>query len=433
MAIFININPKFITDAIHSAKSRVIYAAPALDEAIASALINTAKKIGYESVSVLLDISENVFRCGYGNIDGVTLLNEEGISIKDATGIRIGVLICDNEGLIFSLPPQLIEAGSKEETHPNGMRVNLQQINEIISAILPKEKIDNNLNSKTEKTEIKPVESEIIKKLLPDDLIQEIGKSEVSLEKIQNIEKALTDNPPQKFDIARKVQVFSTAIEFVELKLTGCEIQRHTVQIPTELLVGDIDSETKKQLKAGFNIIEKSSSLSGDSIRNEVNKIRKDYTKSIPKYGNILLKSNKTKFNEEITKLKESVKTFQLEVKENLEAEISKAKTNLAEMLVPAITNKPPAELKMQVINGSPTEEQVKKYIEIKLDSIFPKAEDITTAMSIECVIKAITYETISDDDFQKQILKVYPLIPWEKMFEEYNAAPEKNKLKPII
>ena len=368
MAIFKNINSRFIADTIHSAKSRVIYAAPALDEAIASALINVAKKIGQDSVSVLLDISENVFRCGYGDIDGVTLLNEEGVSIKDATGIRIGVLISDNEGFIFSLPPQLIEAGSKEETQPNGMRVSLQQVNEIINAILPKENIENNRNSKIEQTETKPVESEIVQESLRDNPIQEIGKNKVSLERIQNIQKSLTDNPPQKFDIARKVQIFSTAIEFVELKLTGCEIQRHTVQIPTELLVGDIDSETKKQLKAGFNIIEKSSSLSGDSIRNEVNKIRKIYTKSIPKYGNIILKSSKTQFNEALTKLKDSVKTFQLEVKANLEAEISKAKTNLAEMLTPAITNKPPTELKMQVLNGSPTEEQLILWMKQQLN-----------------------------------------------------------------
>lgn len=391
-----------MADAIHAAKSRVIYAAPALDEVVASALINTVYKIKRENVKVLLDISENVFRCGYGNIEGITLLQENNISIKEATGIRIGVLVCDNTGLVFSQPPLLIEAGKENPEQPNAMRVSLDQVNDIISAIIPPEPVEN-----------KPQQQ------------PEIGKRLVSSVKIETIQKALNENPPQEFDISRKIQVFSTAIEFVELKLTGCEIQRHTVQIPTELLVGDIDLVTRKQLKAGFNIIEKNSSLSGDSIRDEINKIRKDYTKSIPKYGNILLKSNKQQFNDAIIELKKGITTFQVNVESDLESEIKKARTKLANMLSPAIKAKPPAELKNQVMNDIPTDEQVEKFLELKLNSIFPKAENIIKAMSVECVFKAITYETISHEDFQKQIQEAYPLIDWGMLFEEYNAAPE--------
>jgi hypothetical protein len=395
-----------MANIIHSAKSRVIYVAPALDEVVASALINTAKKIGFDSVSVLLDISENVFRCGYGNIEGVSLLNDNNVTIKEVTGIRIGVLIYDNEGVVFSQPPLLIEAGREDETQPNGIRVTSEQANEIVNAIIPKKYIEKN------------------RKLTP-----EIGKTDVNLEKIKNIQKVLTDNPAQKFDIARKVHVFSTAFEFVELKLTGCEIQRHTVKIPTELLVGNVDLATKKQLKAGFNIIEKNSTISGDSIRDEVNKIRKDYTKSIPKYGNILLKSNKKQFNEAIVTLKKSIKDFQSKVKENLDAEIKKALTELIIMLAPAIQTNPPTELKTQVLDGTPTEEQVKQYIYIKLKNIFPSAESMTKAMSVDCIFKAVTYEAIFlDDDFQKQIRDAYSLIDWDKMLEEYNAAPDCNK-----
>ena len=395
-----------MANIIHSAKSRVIYAAPALDEVVANALINTANKIGFDSVSVLLDISENVFRCGYGNIEGVTLLNNNNVTIKEVAGIRIGVLIYDNEGVVFSQPPLLIEAGREDEAQPNGIQVTSEQANEIVNAIIPKLDIENN------------------KKPTP-----EIGKTDVSLGKIQNIQKVLTDNPAQKFDIARKVQVFSTAIEFVELKLTGCEIQRHTVKIPTELLVGNVDLATKKQLKAGFNIIEKNSSISGDSIRDEVNKIRTNYFQPIPKYGNTLLKSSKDKFNKDLAALQESIKSFQKEVKANLETEIATAQTNLVEMLAPAIKANPPKDLLGGIQTNTPTEAQVKKYIELKLKNIFPSADSMTKAMSVDCIFKAVTYEAIFlDNDFQKQISDAYPLIEWDKMLEEYNAAPDCNK-----
>jgi hypothetical protein len=93
MSIFLNVNPKYLADVIHSAKTKVIYASPGLDEVIASAIINTAKKIGIENTTVLLDVSDCVMRYGYGNIEGVTLLEENKIPIKEAKGLRISTVI----------------------------------------------------------------------------------------------------------------------------------------------------------------------------------------------------------------------------------------------------------------------------------------------------------------------------------------------------
>ena len=111
MPVFININSRYLADKIHSSGERVIYVSPGIDEVIASALINVSKKIGVDKVAVLLDVSESVLRYGYGNIDGITLLKENDIPIKNAGGTRIGALICDNEGVIFTPTPLLIEAG----------------------------------------------------------------------------------------------------------------------------------------------------------------------------------------------------------------------------------------------------------------------------------------------------------------------------------
>ncbi|HJX35763.1 MAG TPA: hypothetical protein VJ280_02260, partial [Dehalococcoidales bacterium] len=84
-----------------------------------------------------------------------------------------------------------------------------------------------------------------------------------------------------------------------------------------------------------------------------------------------------------------------------------------------------PLELLNQIQTDEPADEDVKKYIELKLSNIFPSAESMTKAMSVDCVIKAVTYETILDQEFQDQIRAAYPLINWNKMFEEYSAAPE--------
>jgi hypothetical protein len=349
MSVFLNINSSFLADKIHSANSKVIYASSGIDEVVASALINVSKKIGVESISVLLDVSENVMRYGYGNIEGVTLLNEYHIPIRDAEGLRIGALIYDDEGIIFTSTPLLIEAKKKRSTQPNAIKASPEQVQDIINALAP---LDKDLNS----PESNPA--------------PEIGKVQTSVQQIKKVNNSIIDNPPQKFDVERSVQVYSTAIEFVELKLKGCEIQRHTVSIPVNLLIGKTDSITKKQLKAGFNIIEEGSSLSGDPIRNKLNELKKTYIKSIPIFGNVLLKRNKKEFDQHVEALKKDISEFKKQVEKELGDEIKKARDRLMKMLTPAITENPPDDLSLQIQGENPTSEQVEKYLKLNLDHI---------------------------------------------------------------
>ena len=400
MSVFLTIDSRYIADKIHSAQSKVIYVSPGLDEVVASALINTAKRIGLDNVTVIVDVSQKVCRFGYGIIDGITLLQENRIPIKEAPGIRIGALVYDSCGLIISPTPLLIEAGSEDQSAPNAMTVTSDQVKKIIDSVIPPDSTKSNQQP-------------------------EIGATEASAAKIEKVHQALVENPPQKFDLARKVQVFSTQIEFVEIKLRGCEIQRHTVSLPTDLLVGKVDISTKRQLRAGFTIIEKGSRLSGDSIRNELNELKKMFTRPIPKYGNVLLKSKKKLFNEAVKNLEDSIEKFQKDVEKNLKDELKKARERLQKMLVPAMTKNPPVDLSAQIQGDNPTKEQVDRYLLLRIDDIFPSAEDITKAMSLDCIIKAVTYETISDEGFQDHIKRAYPLIDWDEMYEEYDAARE--------
>jgi uncharacterized small protein (DUF1192 family) len=153
----------------------------------------------------------------------------------------------------------------------------------------------------------------------------------------------------------------------------------------------------------------------------------KTQTKIIPKYGHVLLKSHKSLFIKSVEELKDQISVFQEEVKAGLQDEIAKAKDRLLNMLIPAVTENPPDDLRSQVINGKPSEEQVKQYVNNRLKAIFPTAEKLINAMSLSCVFKAVTYETISSEDFQKSIKEAYPLIPWDEMFDEYDAARESN------
>ncbi len=406
MSVFLNITPKYLAELIHSARARVVYAAAGVDDVVASALINVAKKVGLDNVLVVLDVAENVLRFGYGNIDGITLLQEEGITIKKSDGLRIGALIYDDKGLIFSSTPLLIEAGKSGksevtgEPHANAIHMTDDQAENIVTALVHQKTSDNSADTEPE-----------------------IGIKYADAREINEIIEEIDKNPPQSFDLSRQVQIFGTIIEFVEIKLTGCEIQRHTVSIPTELIAGEVDSQMKKQLTTGYKIIEKSSDLSGDTIRLEVNQLRKSYTKKIGMYGSVLLKSKKSEFEKDVDKIRGEIKAFQESLEKKLSKEIEESRCRLSDLLTPNVQRNPPSDLSGQIIEKTPTFDQAKQYVEKKLKEIFPSADAVIEKMSLEYIMKGVTHELLLKKEFHDKVMTAYPLIRWEDMLDEYTAA----------
>ena len=401
MSIFLNIKPKHLIEFIHSARHRVIYVAPGVDIEIASALINTTRKLGGDNVLIALDVSENVLRFGYGDISGITLLKEQSVSIKDIGGLRIGILIHDNEGLVFTPTPLVIETNKTGRARFNAVSTTPEQVKDILAISELKKLLSDPGNSESE------IES----------------KKELE-EKIEKIERAIKENPPQQFDVERNVRVFSTLIEFVEIRLKKCDIQRHTVSIPSNLLVGNVDKEIERRLRTTFGIVGGKSNLSSKSLHEKVNKLKGLYMKYIPEYGYVLLKSKKDEFLRELDNVRKKVENFQKKVESKLDDEITETKKTLTEILTPAVKENPPVDLLSGIMGDKPTEEQVKKYLEIQLNQHLPRAENVVKNMSLDCIFKGVTHETISNQKFQKNIRKAYPLINWDEMMKEYDAAP---------
>lgn len=397
---FINLTTRMIVDFINSAGSRVMYASPGLDRNIARSLISAAYRIGTDNVIVLLDVAENVCRFGYGDVDGMSLLRKNEITIRQVDGLRIGTLICDNNGWIFTPTPLLIETEKDDINQPNAIRLSPDQIKSIMHTVAKENGIGN---------------------ILFND------------NKLDSIKKSLEINPPLSFDIARQVRVFNSAIEFVEIKLQGCEIQRHTVKIPPELLVGEIDRQTARRLKAGFKIIENNSKLSGHYLRRRVKYLRDRYTREIQRYGRTLLKTKKEQFIDEIESIRYKIKEFQEEIKNKLKKEIEESKVRLINILTPIVNNNPPKELLGQIPNDKPTDKQIEMYLKSEMEKIFPSEEVIITEMSLVYITKGVTYETVRDEAFQKQVQKAYPLIEWKKLFEEFGAMGESEGMDSDI
>ena len=336
-------------------------------------------------------------------------MRKEKVRIREEGGLRIGTLICDQEGFCFSPTPLLIASGKAGgSTGVNAVVLSRDQVRKVTSAVLP------GMHEKESKVE--------------DIQQSEVGAKYADDEKIKEIKVNIDQNPPRQFDVERKARVFNTQFEFVELCLKGCNVEKHTIKIPPKLLLDQLGkSDAEKQLKATWSLFNKQSKISSKGIRDKKDELLKRYTKQLPKYGRVLLKAKKKEFEEELNSIKDDVKELQKDLEAKLGDEIKKAKERLIDLLFSSLVKNSPDDLRMQIPSGKPTEEQTRKWLEKELDEVFPSPEKVIKKMSLEYIYKGITYETAKDEIFQKNVKKAYSFIEWDDLFKEYDAAQEAN------
>jgi hypothetical protein len=61
------------------------------------------------------------------------------------------------------------------------------------------------------------------------------------------------------------------------------------------------------------------------------------------------------------------------------------------------------------------------------LSYVFPTQSGLITEMSLDVQFRDVTYETLKEDGFARQLCKVYPQVGWDKPFSQFDAARERD------
>ena len=163
-----------------------------------------------------------------------------------------------------------------------------------------------------------------------------LGNDQIASQ-IASVKNDLEANPSQKFDLARKVRVFNSFIEFVELEVLGTEVSRRTVTIPSHLLAV-ADARTREQLHATFRLVPAHDKLSGEAIDKDRKLLTKRFLHVIPRYGTVVLRRDKEAFESGIKDLEAAVAQFAQAVREEIQRAIDKNREELVKSLLPALS-----------------------------------------------------------------------------------------------
>ncbi|MCG6535486.1 MAG: hypothetical protein L7F78_12530, partial [Syntrophales bacterium LBB04] len=318
---------------------------------------------------------------------------KRGSAIHEQPGVRIALLIADDMTLFYAPTPLLIEGGSDTQVRPNAVKLNLVPTD--IAKDMGLEKAGEGAT---------------------------IGKSVISPAKIMEASNDLVRNPPMKFDIARKVRVFNSQIEFVEFELRGHQIGKRKVNIPSDLLGLAKDDKTKKLLHSSFQLIDdEDAKISGKEITEHKERIANDFLVNLPNFGNVILRSKKEEFEAAVDGLKKHIEGFQKELEAKLQKAIDKNRAALVHALAPGVIAQTPGRWK-KFLPSNPSPDDIRQVLDCELSDHFGSAERNLKKIDVSLIFKGVTYETLNNPEFVKAVKKRMPIL---KLYEEYDAAKE--------
>ena len=438
MSTFCAIDDNALIGLIRSAQKRIVFVAPGLHKNVAEALGKRFKEVDKLDVTVVIDADEEVCRIGYGDEEGLRLLNEYArqnfIGLRAQPGLRVGVLLVDEQPLIWSPTPRSVEQPPSSDSHkdspfataqdlmPNGLMLGPNPAKQLAKAIAAEGSNSN------------PMESEV-------------GKRAVSPEQVEKTLNELKKNPPIDVDLARITRVFSTKLQFVELEVKGAKLSKTQLTIPSELLNADAKGDLKELIQSRLRafadlkgeeievpaylhgnpaldaaqqpIMEKVSEASLQRLRND---IEKRFLFDITGFGRLIAKDEKDEFEARVEAYKVQVLAHWEGLRKRIEQQANEIIDEAVDLVIERAKRSGAAKL--------PNPDEIRKVLHQGL----MKAKDDTP--TIKLVFKDVTYEQTQSKDFRQKVEKALPppkrkqLGAWAEHFDAACESADKKSAK---
>lgn len=306
--VFLGINQNFITEQIWYAKKSVFLAIPGLTKNISDTLIECSKRLGgWNDISVVIDPSPKVYYLGYAELGAFKELEKNGCNIKCERNLRIGLLIVDGQMFVFSPLSLNLESDEEGGDSVNAIALKEEVAKPIIEAVTP----ENGLNE------------------------PEIGKRGISEIEIKIVQNTITNNPPQKPDLTRKISVLTSQIQFVSLSFKGSRLKNTRISLNAREL-GIEDEDLVDRISGQYRVFEQLPQNYDKGIyylKDKYRRLRERFTKTIGEYGTIVWISQSKEFEEALKILQCEIDEFNEKIVKEIVDEISKSKEKLKKFI----------------------------------------------------------------------------------------------------
>ena len=438
---FTVVNDASLCLAIAATTHTLVYVAPGISKPVVDAIGKAHSAKPHLLATVIVDLDPEVYRLGYGTEEGLRALQalaaQQHLELRQQPGLRVGLLVTDQQTLVYSPTPLLIEAGSTTEEKPNA--VVITRGCDSTASLL---RACGAVGSPDQATPA------------PQDA--EIGRAPATPQQVDQSLNELKEVPPKKFDVARIERVYESKIQFVELELTGYKLSAKRVNIPNDLLVGEdeafherlrnsflllqgeqtikvevpeLDPETREPKKDGGGHEVKKQWSEAD-LEKQRKALYKDFLINVPRFGQVIMRRHRQKFDSRVALLRAQIVAFNKAVQAALQQKLEGAVDALALMLLPRIKAQIPQRYDRMLVANNPSDEDLLSILKHDLADSFGSSTEVFKP-DLRCVFKDVTYESISDKNFRDALAKALRDTGGDRLvaqlFSEHDAAPESD------
>lgn len=412
---FVAVDDERLAEAIHAAKQRLIFAAPGLGKLAGRALADAIARLSGQ-VTIILDADAEACRIGYGDPEALQALhdaaNRQQLPLRRQAGLRIGVLVADDEVLIWSPIARSVEA-EREQEQPNGL-VFGRSVTEVCASAMGADGTST----------------------LPQDA--EIGAEPLRAADLQKTLDDLQRNPPAPFDLARRTRVFSSRFQFVDSEIRGAQWLERKINLSNVLLNADLPEALRDMLdtqirpyqekdEPSFKVPhlvkgirafdERAQRILVPATQSQVHKywteIRDCYLTHLPGFGWLIKRDDLDKFREAATAYEETLRAWV----EAFRKHVSGKEDVLVDQIVAAIQARVSRSDQKASLNKLDLKAEVRKGL-ARMRVIEPR---------VRIVLKNVAWESTRDAEFQKVLEQALSPKDREGWFEEFTAARERT------
>jgi hypothetical protein len=418
--IFAVSSDEALIQLISSAQNRLVVIAPALTKAVAEAVSRRFDDLGQLGVTVILDSDPEVYRLGFGDQEALESIREASsnsmFDLREQSGVRIGVVISDDTTMVFSPISKNIEAGS----------ISVEKPNAIILASGAGDSISTAAGADMSENAPKP----------------ELGTEALDPEKVQKMQSSLKANPPKPFDIARKMNIFSSKVQYVEFSASNYRLAKRQIPLPAALInVADnnLKDSITSRIQAPFDGIGKLDIIIGEGeetetikvddewLKKERKRIEDEYTFQINNFGRVILYNDRQKFDKATERFKVIVTKYQTAMGGELKKSQSIFEERIIEEFAPKWKDNPPKHFSRWSIEATP--ENIRNELQRLAQEIFESAISFDEP-KVKILYKNVAPENLQNTMFLEVLerIMVKRRVPREivnSLFETGQAAPE--------
>ena len=406
MSLIQTVTAATLAEQISVARERVVFVAPGVAEDVSKALVEAHQN--RVAVTVVLDYGEDAYRIGFGDVNGLSNLrkHQETMRLYQSPGVRLGLLIADEVVIVWSPTPRSIE-DDRKQGQSNAV---------VLGADIAGRSVADHF----------------------EEHLREEKNAHVKVEKLCDTLKKLKDNPPEPFDLARKVRVFSSRFQFVETELQGAEWIKRRVRISSLLINADLPDDLRDVLDTQIRPFQNKTDVAieaphivrgqiaynqgGDKILVPTTQrdiemiwqgIKKHYLYTIPGFGSLIPRQHLGSLRAETDAFKELLRYWVCKFRKQIE----KDKDRIVCNIVSAIRGRLDQSGRKDKIADIDLNDEVRKGFE-RMRVIEPR---------VRIVIKNVSWESSRDKEFTDALQRVLHPDDLRDWFDEFTAVQGKQ------